>query len=191
MSHSDAHAVDGEQRQVVGVQREVVVLALPEGTTGLQSPRHVHDDACIPAVAVARHEPDHGGEDASTDRDDDRNPGALRPPRHPDEDGQGHEPESDGHDHLPAVLEVGRSRRDETDDGDRDERDPGQSKQYSTDRGLHGARRYPTGVGVRSGGQASRSARLTAETMALMEAVTIDGSTPTPQRTRSPTAHST
>src|SRR6478735_7026686 len=40
-------------------------------------------------------------------------------------------------------------------------------------------------------GTASRSARLTAETMALMDAVTIDGSTPTPQSTRSPTAHST
>src|SRR6476661_8895437 len=40
-------------------------------------------------------------------------------------------------------------------------------------------------------GTASRWARLTAETIALMDAVTIDGSTPTPQSTRSPTAHST
>ena len=38
---------------------------------------------------------------------------------------------------------------------------------------------------------ASRSARLTADTTASSEAVTIDESSPTPQRTRSPTAHST
>ena len=38
---------------------------------------------------------------------------------------------------------------------------------------------------------ASRSARLTAETTALSEAVTMFGSMPTPQRIRSPTAHST
>ena len=38
---------------------------------------------------------------------------------------------------------------------------------------------------------ASRSARLTADTTALSEAVTMDESSPTPQSTRSPTAHST
>src|SRR5690606_32585066 len=36
-----------------------------------------------------------------------------------------------------------------------------------------------------------RSARFTADTMALSEAVVIDGSIPTPHRTSSPTWHST
>src|SRR6478609_1035702 len=49
----------------------------------------------------------------------------------------------------------------------------------------------PDQTSVQAFGMLSRSARLTAETMALIEAVTIEGSTPTPQRTRSPTAHST
>ena len=40
-------------------------------------------------------------------------------------------------------------------------------------------------------GPAQRSARLTAETIALNDAVVMEGSIPTPQSTWSPTAHST
>ena len=60
------------------------------------------------------------------------------------------DPDDDGrHDHLPAVVDADAPWVDEAHEGDRDERDPGQSKQCSTDPGLHGARRYPTAVRAR------------------------------------------
>ncbi len=166
---------------------------MPQSGSGLarvERAREVHDDAGVPAVGVLPGQPDDGRDDAAQ-RGDDR--------RHP-----------------PRSSQRGtRTTRASATSTATPTTTTGQRKGVMTGRGATSATTAtassPTPVSRSSGGrplspcadgipapsahgpaaQASRTERLTAETTALMEAVTIEGSTPTPHRTRSPTAHST
>jgi hypothetical protein len=139
LCHSDTHAVDREEGEVVREDGEVVVVSGSQRTTAVQRPRQVHDDPGVPAVAVAGHQAEERRQHSPADGHGDRQPAVLRPLRNPHEDGEQDKGRADGHDDLPTVPDVDRARHDEADDRDGDERDPGQSEQGSADRGLHGA----------------------------------------------------
>ena len=85
--HGRPHPVDGQQGEVVRVRREVVVVGRTERTPGLDGSRHVHDDAGVPPVVVARHQPDERRHDPAGQGHDDRRPPVLGPRREPDEEG--------------------------------------------------------------------------------------------------------
>ena len=70
--------VDREERQVVGVEREVVDAPVRQRAPRVERAREVHDDPGIPAVGVLPGQPDGGRDDAAHHGDGGRHPADVR-----------------------------------------------------------------------------------------------------------------